>query len=501
MLLETGAAVSQGGVRAHSQPNRGTAVMLRKYPPGPLNMYAPLGLTWRHFMALNANPLGFLTKMGRYGDLSFYRILTLRAYVVNHPDLIRDVLVTKAKSFRKWEHQMRAFRQGVGNGLLTSHGDEWRRQRRMVQKPLQMQRMGHYAQITVDHTRRMVEHWSERQDVLVEHEMVLLGQDIMAKSLFDVQDVGEAEELSRAVRIASDTFARENYLLFKLPDWAPLQRQRQKRWALETLDRIVRKIIQQRRRSRSHTEDLLSQLLLAEDDGRRLTDNEVRDQAVTIFTAGYHTTAVALAWVFYLLAKHREVQARVQQEVDTVLNGRAATLEDVSQLTYLEMVIQETLRLYPPAYALFGRETIETVELGGYRIDKGAYIGVFPWITQRDERFFPDPLRFNPERFAPSRAEQISPFAYFPFGAGPHICVGKHFAKMEIPLIVATVLQRYRVELTDSQRPLRLDAGVSLRMKDDIAVSFCSRCQPAGVPATASPHVTHPGVWAAKGQG
>jgi cytochrome P450 len=427
-------------------------------------------------LEVNVDPLRFLTKMAGYGDLSFYRILTQRAYVVNHPELIREVLITKAKSFRKWEHHMKAFRKGVGNGLLTSHGDEWRRQRRMMQKPFQMQRMGHYAEVTVDLTRRLIEGWDTQQEALVEHEMSLLGQDIMAKSLFDVEVVGEAEELSHAVRIASDTFARENFSAWTLPDFLPLEQKRQKRWAIETIDRVVRKIIRERRESGEQKNDLLSQLLAAVDtegNGQGLTDSEVRDQAVTIFTAGYHTTAVALSWIWYMLAKHPEVQEKVVREVDHVLGSRDATLDDVPRLEYLEMVIKETLRLYPPAWALFGREALEDVELGGYTIRRGAYLGIFPWVTQRDERLFPDPLRFDPDRFAPG--QEIDPFAYFPFGAGPHICIGKAFAMMEIPLVIATMLQRYKVELSPEQGAVELDARVSVRAKGDIRVAFRQR--------------------------
>jgi cytochrome P450 len=452
--------------------------MSKRYPPGPFNWYTPIGLTWRHLLRLNVNPLKFLTKMGGYGDISFYRVLTLRAYVVNHPQLIREVLITKATSFRKWEHHMKAFRQGVGNGLLTSDGDDWLRQRRMIQKPFQMQRMQHYAEITCHYTQRMVDSWEDCQEVQIEHQMVLLGQDIMAKSLFDVEVVGEGEELSNAVRIASDAFARENFAAFTLPDWMPLEDKRQKRWALETVDRVVRKIIRERRESGEQKKDLLSQLLSAVDtegDGHGLTDDEVRDQAVTIFTAGYHTTAVALSWVWYMLAQFPDVQAKVVQEVDEVLQDREATLDDVPRLKYLEMVVKETLRLYPPAWALFGRETIEDIELGGYKICKGAYLGIFPWITQRDERFFPDPLRFAPERFAPENIKQIDQFAYFPFGAGPHICIGKSFAMMEIPLVIATVLQKYEVELPPDQPTPRFDARVSLRAKGDIRVTFRQR--------------------------
>lgn len=452
--------------------------MSKKYPPGPVNFYAPIGLTWRHLLRLNANPLEFLAEMRRYGDLSFYRILTVRAYIVNHPSLIREVLVSKAKSFRKAEHVMQAFRQGLGNGLLVTHGETWLRQRRMLQKPFQMQRMSGYADITVEFTRRMAAGWDVQKEVDIEHEMMLLGQDIMAKSLFDVEVTGEAEELALALRTASDIFYGEAFSVFTLPDWLPVEKKRKKRWAIETVDRVVRGIIRQRRQLGEEKNDLLAQLLSAVDtegDGGHMTDEEARDQAVTIFTAGYHTTAVALAWVWYLLAKHPEIQAKAVQEVDHVLQGRAATLDDVPRFKYLEMVIKETLRLYPPAWALFGREAIEDVELGGYKIRKGAYLSLFPWVTQRDERFFPDPLRFDPERFAPGNAEQIDPFAYFPFGAGPHICIGKSFAMMEISLVIATILQQYEAELSPDQREISFDARVSLRAKDDIPVTLRQR--------------------------
>ncbi len=248
-----------------------------------------------------------------------------------------------------------------------------------------------------------------------------------------------------------------------------------KRRAIKTLDSMIRGVIRQRRASGSDQGDLLSMLLLAIDeqgDGRGMTDEQARDEAVTLFNAGHDTTAAALAWIWYVVARHPAVEARLVEEVDTALAGRVAGYADLPRLPYAEMVVKESLRLYPPTWTLLPREVIAPVELGGYRIERGSWVYSFPWVTHRDPRFFDDPLKFDPERFAPARSESIPPYAYFPFGGGPRVCIGNTFAMMEMILILASVLQQFRVKLAPGQGDVEPEPLIAVRPKGGLRVSL-----------------------------
>jgi cytochrome P450 len=303
--------------------------------------------------------------------------------------------------------------------------------------------------------------------------MTQLTLSIIARTLFDVEVSGQAAELGAAVRVLAEELLKDLSSFLLLPDWLPLPGKLRKRRALRTLDNLIWGIIRQRRASGVDKGDLLSMLLLAvdeESDGTGMTDRQVRDEALTLFNAGHDSTAAGLAWVWYLIARHPEVEARLLAEVRDVLGERTATYEDVARLRYLEMVLKESLRLYPPTVALFIREALEPVELGGYPVAKGDWVYLFPWVTQRDGRFFEEPEKFDPERFAPGRAEKIPQYAYFPFGGGPHVCIGNTFAQMEMALIVATVQQQYRLELAPDQGPVEPELHVAIRPRGGLRV-------------------------------
>jgi cytochrome P450 len=406
----------------------------------------------------------------------------LQAYFVNHPSLVREVLSTKHKSFRRPAWLSRPLVKVDGLGLVTSEGDLWQRQRRLVKPAFAVKRFEGYAQATVEHTGRMLDRWSGTGSLDVAHEMTQLTLDIIAKTLFGVELEGKAARLGEAVRVISETFVAEAGNPFQLPDWLPLPAKRRHKWAIRTLDELIRSVIRERRASREDRGDLLSMLLLAVDDegdGRGMSDEQARDEAMTMFNAGHDSTAAGLAWIWYLVAKHPEVESRLIEEVDTVLGTRAATLADVPRLAYTDIVIKETLRLYPPTWTLFAREAIAEVEIGGYPIPKGAWLYTFPFVTQRDSRFFANPLVFDPDRFSPARIDEIPQFAYFPFGGGPRACIGSAFATMEMTLIVATVLQRYRLRLAAGQGEVELEPLISLRPKGGLRVAVARRNEPA----------------------
>jgi cytochrome P450 len=328
--------------------------------------------------------------------------------------------------------------------------------------------------MVVEYTRRMLDRWQPGATVDAAAEMTHLSLAVIARTLFDVELTGRAAELGAAVAVLSETFVRELSQPFLLPDWLPLPGKRRKRRAMRTLDGLIWDIIRQRRASGADRGDLLGMLLTAVDeegDGRGMTDRQARDEALTLFNAGHDSSAAAMAWVWHLLARHPEAEARAAREAADVLGDRPATLADLPRLPYTDMVVKETLRLYPPAVALVAREALADVELGGYVVPRRSWVYLSPYVTQRDPRFFEDPERFDPERFAPGRAERIAPYAYFPFGGGPHVCIGNTFAMMEVTLVTATVLQRYRPAAPPGQGPVEPELHVAIRPRGGLRLT------------------------------
>lgn len=452
---------------------------MTRQPPGPKD--ALLGATLaRRF---RSEPLEFITEVSRtYGDVAYLRMGPLKAYFINHPQLIREVLVTRNKSFRRPRWMTAGLAKIDGNGLVLSEGDFWLRQRRLVQPAFQSKRFQGYADAMVRSTRAMLDRWTANEPFDIADEMTHLTLDIIGATLFGVELGDRAAQLGEAVRTISQTFVEEAGNPFQLPDWVPTARNRRKRAAIRTLDDLIRGVIRERRASGEDRGDLLSMLLLAVDhegDGRGMTDEQARDEAMTMFNAGHDSTAAALAWTWYLIARHPEVESRLVAEIDRVLGDRPATYADVAQLAFTEMVVKESLRLYPPTWAMFPREAIEPMELGGYTIPRGGWIYTFQWVTHRDGRFFADPTRFDPDRFAPGRAEQIPQYAYFPFGGGPRGCIGNVFATMETILIVATVLQKFRIRLAPGQGEAEPEPLISIRPKGGLRVTLDRRTEPA----------------------
>jgi cytochrome P450 len=424
-------------------------------------------------------PLAFFQKMARdYGDIAYVRVGPYHTYVLNHPSLIREVLVTRAKSFRKWEAQKRVFRKIDGNGLINSEGDFWLRQRRLIQKAFQHRRLARYAETTVALTRRRLDRWTAGAAINLDPEMSELALEITGETLFGVDLRDRAAWLGETAEVLRETFIREFLAPIPLPDWLPLPSKRRMRRAIRDLDVFITGIIRDRRASGEDKGDLLSMLLLAVDeqgDGTGMTDQQARDEAVTLFNGSHDSTSAALAWIGYFIARHADVQERLHNEVQMVLGGRAATLDDLPRLTFADAVVKESLRLYPPTAALFTRQAVTEVEVGGYLLAPGSLVATSPYVTQRDPRWFPEPERFDPDRFGPGRADAIPEYAYFPFGAGPHVCVGNTFAMMEITLVVATLVQRFHLELAPGQEDVIPELKVSLRPRGGVWVKPTAR--------------------------
>lgn len=428
-----------------------------------------------HFLAGNlpeftADTLAFLLDVRQYGDIASFLFGPFRAYVVSSPELVHQVLVTDADKFYKPVSVKAATRPVIGNGLFSNDGDFWKRQRRLVQPAFHTKRIGAYAQVMVDHAQALMARWQDGQTYDIDQEMTRLTMGIVSKTLFDADVSDEANEISEMVTIALHSVNLRLNRVFGIPDWLPTAENRRLKYAVKRLDAMIQRFIDDRRKSGEDKGDLLSMLLLArdEDDGGMMTDRQVRDEAMTVFGAGHETTATALMWTWYLLSQHPEVEARLLEELETVLGDRAATLSDLPRLIYTEMVIRESMRLYPPAWSLT-RQTIDSVDIGGYPIDKGRVVVLNIYGMHRDARYFPDPDRFDPERFRPENEKNIPKYAYLPFGGGPRVCIGNAFAMMEAKLIVATIARQFRLALAPDQqvapqRVFTLRAKYGMRM-------------------------------------
>src|SRR5581483_9977868 len=392
--------------------------------------------------------LDFLVRCARkHGDVVALRFAHRRIFLVSHPALIEDVLVTQARHFIK-HFALRLNPLVLGKGLLTSEGDFWLKQRRLMQPVFSRARIASYAPAMTAVARNVLDRWrdGERRDILTEMMQLTLG--IAAKTLFDAEVGGEAQVVVAALQILQDNFLIRFNSLVPPPVWIPTPRNIGLRRAVRRLDDILYGFIRQRREHPAARDDLLSLLLHARDeaDGTGMTDRQVRDEAMTLFLAGHETTALALSWTWYLLARHPEAAAKLHAEVDAVLAGREPTMDDVPRLRYAEMVALEAMRLYPPAYVI-GREATADCVVGAYRVPRGTTVLMSQWVVQHDARFFAEPDRFRPERWGGEAVRQLPRFAYFPFGGGPRLCIGSTFAMIELVLVLATLAQRFHFRL------------------------------------------------------
>ncbi len=388
-----------------------------------------------------------------YGDLPFFRLGSYSVYLLNHPDLVREVLVTQQSNFIKSRALQRA-RILLGEGLLTSEGDFHRRQRRLVQPAFHRERLAAYADVMTDCAVRVRDRWTDGSTVNVADEMMRLTLAVVGKTLFSADVESEAPEIGDALTTVLKMFRLLMMPFSEYLEKLPLPSMRRFEKARDRLDSTIYGLIQERRRSGRDMGDLLSMLLLAQDeegDGGGMTDQQVRDEALTLFLAGHETTANALTWTWYLLSQNPECERRLHQELDAVLGGRAATGADFAALRYTEMVLSEAMRLYPPAWAI-GRMAKEAFELRGVQIAAGSICIASPYVAQRDPRWFPDPERFDPERWTAEAREARPKFSYFPFGGGARVCIGERFAWMEGVLLLATLAQKWRLRLSPAQK-------------------------------------------------
>jgi len=449
------------------------------FPPG-LRMNLPFYLFYKFFKP--GNPILLFEHLRRYGRAAHYRILFRDVVLFNDPADIREVLIDKAASFGKDRTQKR-MKILLGEGLITSDGERHKRGRRIAAPAFHRQRIQRYATQIVDLADAVSRAWQPGQPIDIAAEMMRLALQITARTLFDTEVTAEIQVINDQVNIVMDLY---NYLIAmpraELLLDSPLPAMRRFRHAKARLDEVVDLMIE-RRRSETSSEggleergDLLSMLLAARDDqaendqaegnGLSLSADEARDQVLTLFLAGYETVANLLAWTWFLLGQNPLAEERLHDELELVLAGRGPTLEDMPRLEYTAMVLAESMRLYPPAWAM-GREVLEDVSIGPYRLPKGAMVFFSQYIVQRDPRWFPHPERFAPERFTAEAKAARPRFAYFPFGGGGRQCIGESFAWMEATLALATIAQRWRLALVPGQN-IEPQPKITLRPQNGI---------------------------------
>jgi cytochrome P450 len=419
--------------------------------------------------AMRRDPLAVFSRFKEeYGDVVRIPMGGRSIFVLSHPDHARDVLVTHQRNFKKGRALEHA-RLLLGDGLLTSEGEHHLRQRRLMQPAFHRQRIAAYGDTMVRFADRRSGRWQDGSTLHIHAEMMALTLAVVGKTLFDADVEAEARDIGQALTDSFEALGALFYLPFggwieKLPLPVVLRFKAGKK----RLQQTVQRIIAERRASGADTGDLLSMLLAARDaegDGTGMSDQQIQDEALTLVLAGHETTANALSWTWYLLAQHPSVESRFHAEVDA-LGDEPLSAESLARLPYTRMVLSESMRLYPPAWGI-GRRALGDVELGGFRMPAGSIIVLSPYLTQRDARWYDDPQRFDPDRWLPERVAARPKFSYFPFGAGPRICIGEQFAWMEGVLLLAAIARRWRLRLL-SQVPVQPQALITLRPKGGI---------------------------------
>lgn len=421
----------------------------------------------------------FLLDLQRdYGDVVRIRLGPFEGVVLFHPDGIQHILQDNQSNYSKETRTYASLKALAGNGLICSNGDFWLRQRRLMQPAFHQHQINAMNEMMCRETNSMLERWEpfirDGQTLNVAHEMMRLSLEIATQALFGSKVHDPDRLLAKSVSfLMSDTaFRFENP--FYPPLWVPVSRNRQFNSAMQDFDQVIYSMITERRRnSQEQTGDLLDMLMQAQEEGNgeRMSDKQLRDEVVTLFLAGHETSAIALSWTLYLLSQHPEIEKRLRSELHQVLAGKDPTLVDLPNLVYTRMVIEESMRLYPPAW-LTERKALVDDEIGGYLIRAGTTLAITQYVTHRHPDFWDDPHTFNPERFAPQYSGQRPPYAYFPFGGGARQCIGKNLALLETQLVLSMIVQHCRFNLlpdwqvqTEPELSLRLKGGLPMQLR------------------------------------
>lgn len=439
----------------------------RLYPPGPQP-----DMIGGHLLSLRRDSLGFLSKNMQYGDITHIKFLKYDAYQINHPDLIGQVLTKDNAIWHKSTVYKHTLKDYLGEGLLNSDGDFWRRQRKLMQPAFHVNRISAYADTMVQYAQRMIDSWQDGDIRDIAEDMMQVTLYIVGKTLFDTDFSTTSGEVAEALDYMLADIIDASQTVIRLPDWMPTPLKYRKKRTIDLLNRVVMPMIHARRSSKEDTGDLLSMLLLAQDDdGQGMSDEQIRNEALTLVLAGHETTANALTWTLYLLSQYPDVAEKLHVEVTRVLGNRQPTLADLKDLHYTEQVIKEGMRVYPPVWSV-ARQTQQATQLGRYPIGKYATAIIPIWAVHHDERWYPNARAFEPERWADDRANAVPRYAYLPFGGGPRVCIGNSFAMMEAQLILVSIIQKYHLSHIKGHRvvpeplvTLRPKYGMKMRLE------------------------------------
>ncbi|GLV53567.1 cytochrome P450 [Dictyobacter sp. S3.2.2.5] len=424
---------------------------------------------------LSNDPLNTPLRLARkYGDAFYLQTGRDKVFFLAHPDDIRELLVVQHENFHKGHGVMMLDRM-LGNGLITNDGDSHRRQRRLVQPTFHRKRIAGYARSMAEAAQQQAHTWRDSQTVDMSQEMMQLTLTIVGKTLFNADVTQEADTVQAALVTAMEAFRKLGLSpLGELVERLPLPINARLRRARAQLDKVVYRIIEEHRRQGSDQGDLLSMLLMARDeDGSTMDDRQLRDEVMTLFLAGHETTSNALTWTWYLLAKNPQVRAKLQQEVDSILADRTASIEDLPHLTYTEKVLTEAMRLCPPVWAI-DRIAIRDTNLRGIHIPRLSRVVMSQYVVHHNPSLYPDPEKFDPERWTPEARETRPKFAYFPFGGGPRLCIGEAFAWTEGILLLATLTQHWEANLAPRAR-IKFQPAVTLRPQYGVKMTLHQR--------------------------
>ncbi|MBI2801776.1 MAG: cytochrome P450 [Gammaproteobacteria bacterium] len=436
-------------------------------PPSPSGWVARL----RTYHAFLHNLIGVVSqRFETLGDIYYVPNADGGLYVIRHPEQIREVLITNAHCYAKTHSAFIRLGRVLGQGLLNTDGEVWRLHRRMIQPTFYKERLHVYSHMMVQEATDMIERWRDGRQIDLGAELTRLTLRIVSRSLFSHEVGDDMDAITGAVTVLQDSFSRPDLL----PRWVPSPQRRKARRALRSIDEVMYRLIALRRNGTGsdtvhesgETADLLQRLIDARDeegDRAGLSDKEIRDQLVTFFIAGHETTSHALTWIFYLLSQHPDITAKLNDEIERVLRGRPPRFEDFDALPYTEQIVKESMRLYPPVFAI-ARKAIADSHIGGYFVPAGSEVGIWTYMAHHDPRWFPRPEVFDPARFTDPESLQRMKNAYLPFGLGARTCIGKTFATIEAVLLLATVAQRYRLSLVPNH-PIALKPRVTLMPK------------------------------------
>jgi cytochrome P450 len=436
-------------------------------PPGPKGLPI-LGLA----LDIRKDPLGTLQRLAReYGDVVSMPVMRTSRVLVNRPEYIQQLLILDHAKLHKSTLTKLVVGPLLGQGLLISEGDFWRRQRRLAQPAFHRSRTNEYSPVMVECALQQTRQWRAGETRNIAEEMMKLTLEVAVRTLFGTSLAGDSDSIGKAMTFLMRHYLRRARTPWRVPESWPTPANRRARREVEYMDSLIYGIISDRKKDTQPRNDLLSLLMSAmHEDGSQMTERQVRDESMTLFVAGHETTALSLAWTWYLLGENPAAESRLHEELRVVLGGRPAEVSDLDKLSYLNAVVHESLRLYPPAY-MIARMNVEPVILGEYEIPPRTTLLTSQWVMHRDARFFDQPDRFMPERWLDGLEARLPPGAYFPFGDGPRRCIGQGFAQLETALVIAAIAQKCRFRLKKGF-PIVPEPLVTLRPKYGIEMTI-----------------------------